>query len=87
MTWTMTAASLRYQQCALIDKLIYNDIYDVVDSRMSDSNVGGRRGRNIRDNLFMINGIINYAIQEQIDIDINLYDLKKCLMQCGTKRR
>ena len=32
---------------SIIDKLINTDIYDVVDSNMSDSNVGGRRGRNI----------------------------------------
>ena len=63
---------------SIIDKLIYNDIYEVVDDNMSDSNVGGRRGRNIRDNLFIINGVINYAIKENIDIDINLYDIAKC---------
>ena len=63
---------------SFIDKLIYNDIYPVVDRNMSDSNVGGRRGRNIRDNLFIINGVINYALKENIDIDINLYDIAKC---------
>ena len=39
---------------------------------------GWRKGRNVRDNLFIIYGIINYAIKEQIDIDINLYDIAKC---------
>jgi hypothetical protein len=63
---------------SIIDKLIYNDIYEVVDDNMSDSNLGGRKGRNIRDNLFIINGIINYALDEKIDIDINLYDIAKC---------
>merc|ERR1712129_138384 len=45
---------------------------------MGDSNVGGRRGRNIRDNLFIINGVINYALKENIAIDIDLYDIEKC---------
>ena len=45
---------------------------------MSDSNVGGRKNRNIRDNLFIVYGIINYAIKEDIDVDMNLYDLAKC---------
>ena len=63
---------------SIIDKLVYTDIYDIVDANMSDSNVGGRKKRNIRDNLFMINGIINYAIKEKVDIDINLYDIQKC---------
>ena len=57
---------------SVIDKLVYNDIYEMVDRNMSDSNVGGRRGRNNRDNLFIINGVINYALKENIDIDINL---------------
>ena len=63
---------------SIIDKLVYNDYYDLVDMNMSDSNVGGRRGRNIRDNLFIINGVINYALKEKIAIDINLYDIAKC---------
>ena len=45
---------------------------------MSDSNVGGRKGRNIRDNLFIIYGIINQAIKDGTDIDINLFDIEKC---------
>ena len=63
---------------SIIDKLIYFDSYDTVDGNMSDSNVGGRKGRNIRDNLFIINGVINYAIKEQVEVDINLYDISKC---------
>ena len=45
---------------------------------MSDSNVGGRKERNIRDNLFIVNGVVNYAKQEKIEVDINLYDIAKC---------
>ena len=44
---------------SILDKLIYNDIYGVVDSNMSCSNIGARRNRNIRDHLFVINGILN----------------------------
>ena len=62
---------------SIIDKLIYNDIYDEVDSNMSDSNVGGRRGRNIRDNLFILKGVIVQALRDNLDIDISLYDLSK----------
>ena len=42
---------------------------------MSDSNVGGRRDRNIRDNLFIVYGIINYCLKENLEVDLNLYDL------------
>ena len=63
---------------SIIDKLVYGDIYDIVDGNMSDSNVGGRKRRNIRENLFIINGVINYGIKEKINIDITLYDIMKC---------
>ena len=34
---------------SIIEKLVYDEVYDMIDSTMSDSNVGGRRKRNIRD--------------------------------------
>ena len=44
----------------VLDKLIYIDKYDDIDQNMSDSNIGARRGRNIKNHLFIIYGIINY---------------------------
>ena len=41
--------------------IILNDKYDIIDGNMSCSNVGARKGRNIRDHLFVINGILNEA--------------------------
>ena len=65
---------------SILDKLVYNDIYDIVESNMSDSNIGARKGRNIRDHLFVIYGIINDIMKnkEQKDKDIQIYDVKKC---------
>ena len=63
---------------SIIDKLVYNDYYDIMDSNMSDSNVGGRKKRNIRDNLFIVYGIINYSLKNGLDVDMNLYDIAKC---------
>ena len=63
---------------AIIDDLIYNDYYQTIDESMSDSNVGGRKERNIRDNLFIVYGIINYALKEKLEVDMNLFDLAKC---------
>ena len=47
---------------------------------MSDSNIGGRKGRNIRDHLFVINAILNDVNKNknQGDIDIQIYDVEKC---------
>ena len=47
---------------AIIDKLLYNDKYQEIDKKRSDCNVGGRRNRSIRDNLFIINALINDAL-------------------------
>ena len=44
---------------SLLDKLIYTDVYPIIDQNMSCSNVGGRKKRNIRDHLFVIFGVIN----------------------------
>ena len=63
---------------SIIDNLVYNDYYDCIDNSMSDSNVGGRRDRNIRDNLYIVYGIINFALRENIEMEVNLYDLEKC---------
>ena len=62
----------------IIDKLVYKNYYDVIDENMSDSNVGGRKKRNVRDNLFIVYGIINYAVKENKDIDMNFYDIAQC---------
>ena len=40
--------------------------------------MGGRRRRNIRDNLFVIYASINDAIRNRKDIDIQFYDISKC---------
>ena len=46
---------------------------------MRDCNVGGRRNRSIRDNLFVINAVINDAlVYQMIEIDIHFYDLSQC---------
>ena len=63
---------------SIIDNLMYNDYYDLIDQNMSDSNVGGRRQRKIRDNLFIVYGVMNYALRENLEVDMGLYDLEKC---------
>ena len=43
---------------SILMKLIYNDKYSIIGSNMPDSNVGARRKKNIRNHIFVINGII-----------------------------
>ena len=63
----------------VVDKLIYNDKYEAIDVNMSDSNVGGRKGKNIRNHLFIVYGVINSVMnQESPPVDLQFYDLKQC---------
>ena len=57
----------------------YNDEYTTIDNNLTDCNVGSRKKRNIRDNLFILNGIINSAIQnESKPVELQIMDLEKC---------
>ena len=57
--------------------MIYNDEHATVEESLTDSNVGARKGRNIRDNLFVINAITNSGKQP----------VKKVLVQKTVKAR
>ena len=70
---------------AIIEKLIYEDTYELIDKKMSDSNVGGRKRRNIRDNLFVLYAIINDAVRKKKNIDIQFYDISKCFDSMWTE--
>ena len=64
---------------SIIDKLIYMDEYENVDANLTDCNVGARKQRNIRDNLFVVNGVINAVInKDDKPVDIELFDIEKC---------
>ena len=47
---------------SIMMKMIYSDKYEIIDQNMSDSNVGARKNTNIRNHLFILNGIINDAL-------------------------
>ena len=63
----------------ILERLIYNDEYKAIDANLTDSNVGARKSRNIRDNLFVLYAIQNSVIKGgQAPIDVDIYDVKKC---------
>ena len=63
---------------SILDKFIYNDEYANIDENLTDSNVGARRDRNIRDNIFVINAITNNVRKRNLkDTDIQIYDAEK----------
>ena len=59
-------------------KMIYNEEYEVIDYNMSDSNIGARKKKNIRNHIFILNGVINEAIKNQKSIDIQILDYRQC---------
>ena len=64
---------------SILDKLIYNDEYPGIDDNLTDSNVGARRGRNIRDNIFVINAVMNNVTKRRLkNTDVTIYDAEKC---------
>ena len=63
----------------ILDKLLLRDKYDIIDQSMSCSNIGARKGRNIRDHLFVLNGVLNEALQDKSkNIDIQIMDIEIC---------
>ena len=56
--------------------MVYRDEYDDIDHFMSDSNIGARKKRNVRNHLFVVYGIINSVVHgESGCVDIQIYDL------------
>ena len=63
----------------ILENLIYNDEYSNIDKHLNDSNVGARKERNIRDNLFVLYSIINSVKNGEMDpVDVSLFDVTKC---------
>ena len=42
---------------SILDRLMYNDNYFTIDGNLTDGNVGARKSRNIRDNIYVINAV------------------------------
>ena len=59
-------------------KIDYNEEYDDIEMHMSDTNIGARKQKNIRNHMFVLNGIINAAIKKDIAVDIQVLDYWQC---------
>ena len=71
---------------SIMDKLIYNDLYPVIDAQLTDSNVGARQNRNIRDNIFVINAVTHEVIKKKKEgVDIQVFDAYKCFDKLWSK--
>ena len=63
----------------ILERLIYHDEYQTIDDNLSDANTGARKRRNIRDNLFVVNAVMNSVKRgNEESVDICAYDAEKC---------
>ena len=61
-------------------RLIYLDNYEVLDSSMSDSQVGARRGKSVRNHIWVLNGVICDVLstKKKTPVDLQIFDYKQC---------
>ena len=72
--------------CSIIDNLVHNDMYEGMDEMMSDSNVGTRRRRNIRDNLYVIYSQMADVMVTGEKDDLSLMIWQSVLTPCGGRK-
>ena len=65
---------------SILTRLIYIDKYSLIYSNMSDSQVGGRTGGNVRNHIWVVNGIICDVLstKKKTAVDIQIFDYKQC---------
>ena len=61
-------------------RLIYSDYCNQLDNSMSDSQVGSRKAKNIRNHIWILNGIILDVLssKSKTPVDVHIYDYKQC---------
>ena len=66
---------LRY----ILMRMIYNDKYPVIDKNMSDCQMGGRKHKGSRNNIFIVNGIIHDVMSSKKKgaVALQIYDYKQ----------
>ena len=66
---------------SIMMRLIYMDYYPVLDKNMSDSQVGARKYKNIRNHIWIIHGIITdvKSSKSKKPVDIQVFDYKQCI--------
>ena len=62
----------------IFENLLFNSLYEDIDRHMSESNVGARKKRNLKDHILVMNGVINAAAKgKEESIEIQIWDLEK----------
>ena len=64
---------------SILMRMIYNEKYDKIDRKMSDCQMGGRKNKGCRNNIFIINGIIHDVMssRKKTPVLFQIYDYKQ----------
>ena len=64
----------------ILMKLIYNTKYKIIDDSMSSSQVGARKGQNIRNHIWVLNSIMHDVLSSSKNnpVDLQVLDFKQC---------
>ena len=62
----------------ILDRLIYKQEQEVVNSSMGQFQVGNQTGRSIRDHTLIVHAVVNDAITNNLQLDILFTDIKQC---------
>ena len=73
---------------SILMKLVFNRNYQTIDSNMSESNIGGRKGKGCRNNIFIINGIIHDVLSsaKKKPVILQIYDYTQMFDAMNLKR-
>ena len=63
----------------ILMKLVHERTYDVVASNMTDSQIGARKGKSVRNHLFILNSILSDVLssKNKDPVDLNIMDFKQ----------
>ena len=71
---------------AILVKLIYNSIIDVIESHLTNSNIGSRKNKSPRDHLFVVYSVMNETLRGGEPRDFVFYDIKECYDSLWVRR-
>ena len=64
---------------SIMDRLLYIDSYETIDNNLTDANVGARKERSVRDNIFVISAVTNSVLNgASRPIQVEVMDVIKC---------
>ena len=65
---------------SILMKLINRDTSDVIETNMSDSQIGSRKNKNVRNHIWTVNAVITDVLSKKskASIDVQVVDVKQC---------